>query len=154
MIQGTSHINDLAKASFKKIAPFWPLKNLIAVNPLQGLEDERQALIELTGRLAPIDRGPINVIGHLSRDDDIEISGPILEQSNMLTDNDLVEIATTKSQAHLSTIAGRKRIGEPVTDARAIGAISVCRNVRHLSCTTRSCASRPEMMYQLQQWSS
>ena len=25
--------------SWKKIAPFWPLKNLIAVNPLQGLED-------------------------------------------------------------------------------------------------------------------
>ena len=30
---------DIAKASFAKIAPFWPLKNLIAVNPLQGLED-------------------------------------------------------------------------------------------------------------------
>jgi len=25
--------------SWKKIAPFWPIKNLIAVNPLQGLED-------------------------------------------------------------------------------------------------------------------
>ena len=25
--------------SFNTIAPFWPLKNLIAVNPLQGLED-------------------------------------------------------------------------------------------------------------------
>ena len=30
---------DLAAESFKKMAPFWPLKNLIAVNPLQGLED-------------------------------------------------------------------------------------------------------------------
>ena len=77
---------------------------------------ERQALIELTGRLAPIDRGPVNVIGRLSRDDDIEISGPVLEQSNILTDIDLVEIAKTKSQAHLSAIAGRKQIGEPVTD--------------------------------------
>ena len=77
---------------------------------------ERQALIELTGRLAPVDRGPVNVIGRLSRDDDIEISGPVLEQSNILTDIDLVEIAKTKSQAHLSAIAGRKQIGEPVTD--------------------------------------
>jgi uncharacterized protein (DUF2336 family) len=77
---------------------------------------ERQALIELSGRLAPVDRAPINVIGHLSRDDDIEISGPILEHSNVLTDIELVEIAKTKSQAHLSAIAGRKRIGEPVTD--------------------------------------
>ncbi len=32
-------IMDLVSQSFKKIAPFWPLKNLIAVNPLQGLED-------------------------------------------------------------------------------------------------------------------
>jgi hypothetical protein len=77
---------------------------------------ERQALIELSGRLAPVDRAPVNVIGQLSRDDDIEISGPILEQSPVLTDNDLVEIAKTKGQAHLSAIAGRNRIGEPVTD--------------------------------------
>jgi len=30
---------DLIKKGFSKIAPFWPLKNLIYVNPLQGLED-------------------------------------------------------------------------------------------------------------------
>ena len=77
---------------------------------------ERQALIELSGKLAPVDRAPVNVIGRLSRDDDIQVSGPILEQSNMLTDSDLVEIAQTKSQAHLSAIAGRSRVGEPVTD--------------------------------------
>lgn len=77
---------------------------------------ERQALVELSGRLAPVDRAPVNVIGRLSRDEDIGISGPILEQSNVLTDHDLVEIAKTRSQAHLSAIAGRKRIGEPVTD--------------------------------------
>ena len=32
-------IPDAVHESFKKAAPFWPLKNLIAVNPLQGLED-------------------------------------------------------------------------------------------------------------------
>lgn len=37
--QQTALVPHMAKASFKKIAPFWPLKNLIAVNPLQGLED-------------------------------------------------------------------------------------------------------------------
>ena len=35
----TIPISDIIKASFTKIAPFWPLKNLIAVNPLQGFED-------------------------------------------------------------------------------------------------------------------
>jgi uncharacterized protein (DUF2336 family) len=65
---------------------------------------ERQALVELSGRLAPVERGPADVIGRLSRDDDIAISGP------------MVDIARTKSQAHLSAIAGRRRINEPVTD--------------------------------------
>jgi len=32
-------IDDAIKDSWQRIAPFWPLKNLIAVNPLQGLED-------------------------------------------------------------------------------------------------------------------
>ncbi|GAB2536367.1 DUF2309 domain-containing protein [Spirosoma aerophilum] len=36
---GSARIADLVAQSFKIIAPFWPLKNLIAVNPLQGLED-------------------------------------------------------------------------------------------------------------------
>jgi len=33
-----SQLSDAIKASWKTIAPFWPLKNLIAVNPLQGFE--------------------------------------------------------------------------------------------------------------------
>lgn len=33
------NILDKVKKAFKVIAPFWPLKNLIAVNPLQGMED-------------------------------------------------------------------------------------------------------------------
>jgi uncharacterized protein (DUF2336 family) len=91
---------------------------------------ERQALVELSGKLAPAERAPLNVIGRLSRDEDIGISGPILEQSNALTDNDLVEIASTKSQAHLSAIAGRKQIGEPVTDVLIVrGNSEVARKV-------------------------
>jgi uncharacterized protein (DUF2336 family) len=77
---------------------------------------ERRALVELSGRLAPAERAPINVIGRLSHDNDIEISGPILEKSRALTDRDLVEIAQTKSQAHLSAIASRAHINEQVTD--------------------------------------
>lgn len=37
--QVDANIYALAESSFKKIAPFWPLQNLIAVNPLQGFED-------------------------------------------------------------------------------------------------------------------
>ncbi|MEY3182342.1 MAG: hypothetical protein RLZ35_327 [Pseudomonadota bacterium] len=34
-----NYIRNLVKESFKTIAPMWPLKHLIAVNPLQGFED-------------------------------------------------------------------------------------------------------------------
>ena len=33
------NLDSLIKQSWKNIAPFWPLKNIIAINPLQGLED-------------------------------------------------------------------------------------------------------------------
>ncbi len=77
---------------------------------------ERQALIELSKRLAPAQRAPLGVIGRLSRDEDVAIAGPVLEQSSVLKDHDLIEIAKTKSQAHLHAIAGRSGISEPVTE--------------------------------------
>jgi uncharacterized protein (DUF2336 family) len=77
---------------------------------------ERQALVELSGRLSDVDNAPAGVIGRLSQNDDIEIAGPILERSPMLTEGDLIAIAATKSQAHLASIAGREQITEGVTD--------------------------------------
>lgn len=78
---------------------------------------QHPALIELSARLAPVDNAPANVIGRLSCDDDIAVSGPVLDKSYVLTDQALVEIAKTKSQMHLAAIAGRTRISQPVTDA-------------------------------------
>ena len=50
---------------------------------------ESRALIELSRRLAPISAAPANVIQVLARNDLIEISGPVLCQSALLTDDDL-----------------------------------------------------------------
>jgi uncharacterized protein (DUF2336 family) len=77
---------------------------------------EQQALVELSSKLAPVVRAPANVIGLLSNNDDIDVAGPVLAQSRILTDEELVAIAESKSQAHLSAIASRTRISEPVTD--------------------------------------
>jgi uncharacterized protein (DUF2336 family) len=79
-------------------------------------EIEGKALVQLSRRLAPVDNAPVNVISRLARHDEIQISGPVLEQSNRLADRDLVEIANTKSQAHLAAIAGRRQINAIVTD--------------------------------------
>jgi uncharacterized protein (DUF2336 family) len=76
---------------------------------------ETEALIELSTRLAPVGNAPVKVIGRLSRNDDISVSGPVLERSPVLTDPDLVEIAQTKGQDHLAAIAGRPAISALVT---------------------------------------
>jgi uncharacterized protein (DUF2336 family) len=78
-------------------------------------ELESKARAELSLRLAPIGNAPVEVLSRLAKDDDISVAGPVLKQSRRLGDTDLVEIAETKSQAHLLAIAGRPRIAERVT---------------------------------------
>jgi len=73
-------------------------------------------LIDLSGRLAAMDTAPADTVAQLSASDDINVSGPILEKSNVLKDSDLVGIAKTKGQNHLMAIANRQRINAIVTD--------------------------------------
>jgi uncharacterized protein (DUF2336 family) len=77
---------------------------------------ESRALTELSGRLAPIANAPLDTVRFLARHDDIEISGPILASSESLTDDDLIEIANTKSHGHLVKISSRSHLKERVTD--------------------------------------
>jgi uncharacterized protein (DUF2336 family) len=77
---------------------------------------ETKAVAELSARLAPVDNAPIEAIRTLARDDEITVAGPVLTQSTRLTTHDLVEIARTKSQAHLLAISGRAQLEEAVTD--------------------------------------
>jgi hypothetical protein len=77
---------------------------------------EIKALAELSGRLAPVSNAPIGVVKHLARHDDILVAAPILTQSERLTEADLIEIAKTKGQGHLSAISDRTTLNEQVTD--------------------------------------
>jgi len=70
----------------------------------------------LARRLAHIDSAPPKLIRALAFDDQIEVAEPVLVHSKELTDTDLVENATTKSQDHLFAIAQRLKLSEPVTD--------------------------------------
>jgi len=79
-------------------------------------EIEARARTELSQRLAPLANAPFEVVRRLARDDDIAVAGPLIGQSCRLADNDLMDIAESKSQAHLLAIAGRPRIAAPVTD--------------------------------------
>jgi uncharacterized protein (DUF2336 family) len=77
---------------------------------------ETKARAELSGQLAPIDNAPAKVLLTLARDDNIEVAGPVLKLAKRLPETDLVDLARTKSQAHLHAISERAVLGEAVTD--------------------------------------
>lgn len=78
---------------------------------------ETRALAELSGRLAPIENAPRNVIRQLAGNDEIAVAGPVLTQSPRLTSDDLLLIVNTKSQDHLLAVSGRREVDESVTGA-------------------------------------
>jgi uncharacterized protein (DUF2336 family) len=77
---------------------------------------EGKALVELSGRLSRVDNAPVEVVRRLAWDDNATVASPVLTQSRRLTDQDLVEIANTKSQDHLLAISGRAEVAPTVTD--------------------------------------
>ncbi|MBI3702795.1 MAG: DUF2336 domain-containing protein [Rhizobiales bacterium] len=78
---------------------------------------ETKARAELAHRLAPADNAPPNTVRMLARDRSIAVAGPILSQSNRLTEEDLLSIANDKSQDRLLAISKRTTISEKVSDA-------------------------------------
>jgi uncharacterized protein (DUF2336 family) len=79
-------------------------------------EIEIEARKLLAQRLAALPDSPPKLIRRLSFDDAIAVAGPVLIASPRLTDADLVENASTKSQDHLYAIAQRLKLSEAVTD--------------------------------------
>jgi len=79
-------------------------------------EIESKARAELSNRLAPVSNAPVKVLRKLARDDDIAVAGPVLKLAPRLAEADLIDVAKTKSQAHLHAISTRQALGEAVTD--------------------------------------
>ena len=77
---------------------------------------ERDARAQFGSRLAKLPDAPLNTIRDLALDDAIEVAGPILQHSERLDQNTLVEAARIKGQGHLLAISGRKVLIEAVTD--------------------------------------
>jgi uncharacterized protein (DUF2336 family) len=93
-------------------------------------EIESEAMLQLSERIAPVENAPERLIRRLAHDDAIEISGPVLARSDRIGEDELVEIARTKSQAHLAAIAGRAALGEQITDVLVErGDVTVARKV-------------------------
>jgi hypothetical protein len=67
-------------------------------------------------KLAPLRRAPHGIVMKLSTDD-IAVAAPLLSQSPVLTDGDLVAIADRNEMAYLEAIAERPVLSDRVTDA-------------------------------------
>jgi uncharacterized protein (DUF2336 family) len=79
---------------------------------------ERDELIELASKLAPVASAPPALMRKLASNPDIKVSGALLQQPcASLSDEDIAEIAATATPAQLQAIASRPEPGESVTDA-------------------------------------
>jgi len=81
---------------------------------IEQIEISARAL--LAERLAPIASAPPQIIRTLALDEVIEVSGPVLSKSERLDEATLIEIARTRSQAHLKAISLRRMLSEALTD--------------------------------------
>ena len=81
---------------------------------IEQIEASARAL--LANRLAPIAAAPPRIIRTLALDEVIEVSGPVLSKSERLDEATLIEIARTRSQAHLKAISLRRVLSEALTD--------------------------------------
>ena len=75
------------------------------------------AKAELSQRLSSVDNAPVNTVHRLAADDAIDVAQPILANSSRLDETKLADIAATKGRRHMLAIAGRRQLGERVTDA-------------------------------------
>jgi len=94
-------------------------ERLVNTIELRALADvsARIALAELSGQLAPVSQAPAGIIRHLAHHEDITVAGPVLMESPVLKNDDLIEIARTKGEKHLIAVAGRWWLQEVVTDS-------------------------------------
>ena len=77
---------------------------------------EVEARVHVAKLLAPLERAPGTVIVKLANDV-IEVARPLLEFSNVLSDDDLIDIITRQTEDHRVAIAGRSMLTERVGDA-------------------------------------
>jgi uncharacterized protein (DUF2336 family) len=77
---------------------------------------EERVLSQMSVRLAPVANAPVNMVTLLAKDDNIAVAGPVLAQSNRLSEEVLIEIANSKGQTHLQAIAIRASLSESLTD--------------------------------------
>ena len=87
-------------------------------NVLVRLADmvEEEALAFVAEKLAPLARAPQGMVRKLAHEP-IHVARPLLEQSPVLTDDDLTDIVVKRGEDHIDAIASREHLGPGVSAA-------------------------------------
>jgi uncharacterized protein (DUF2336 family) len=80
--------------------------------PMAGADDRQQ----LSHSVAAVPTAPSNLVKTLAQDE-LSVAKPVLSQSTVLTNEDLVVIIKQQSQGHLLAISSRQAVPEIVADA-------------------------------------
>ncbi len=72
---------------------------------------------ELSGKLSAVDAPITGTLKQFAMDDNIDVARPVLENATGLTDEDLIEVVASKTQAHMQAIARRASVSERVSGA-------------------------------------
>lgn len=79
-------------------------------------EMESKVRAELANRMALAGTPPIRLISALARDETIDVASPILQLSRAVSEEDLIDVAKTRGDAHLKAISRRSNLPSSVTD--------------------------------------
>jgi len=80
---------------------------------------EQQVREELSGKLARVETAPHGLVRRLANDK-IAVARPVLEHSPVLTDDDLIDIASQKGQQHCLAVTKRSGIGSDLASALVV----------------------------------
>lgn len=79
-------------------------------------EMEEQVRAELSERMSSAQTPPVELARGLAQDSAIAVAGPMLASSPALSEDDLIQVARTRGQAHLRLISTRPDLSEAVSD--------------------------------------
>jgi uncharacterized protein (DUF2336 family) len=77
---------------------------------------ELAARADLAERLSLLANAPRALVGHLAREEEISIAGPLLRRSPVIDEQALTEIARIKGQGHLLAMSERPMLSSDLTD--------------------------------------
>ncbi|MBR0692909.1 DUF2336 domain-containing protein [Bradyrhizobium lablabi] len=91
---------------------------------------ETRTLTKLSGSIADVRSVPRELARRLAHHEDADVAAPILLKCASLSNDELIDVAKARGERHLVAVAGRRTLGEKLTDILLMrGESGVCRTL-------------------------